>query len=1133
MKKRVEERGVALLFALGMLTLLLVTGMAFVANALSARKVAANNSARTQARMFAQSALNRVVASIMMYQYQVQKGVGEFPENFDCVQSYGKVDTGSGTAVEVKDGLRTADPDTSLMTLPEDNTVVAKNIARQFNQTLASDDWDGSWVYFYNSCDTADVDRKIIGRAAWKVVSHSPQILAPVFLSGHLPTDGTPNWYPSNYRMGREIDEVFSQYSNSIFANITTKVPANSDKFQMQNYEAVFNALGISDNVQKRWIEKWFVPDTESEDSLSDPTEIVPEVYSYRTGGKNVQLLRFNISEILKDDLSKYGSGITTTSDSWYARFGINSTSGDVKGNNEAFLNDKFTIDSPKAAMDDEFDYKLEANERPSLPFLRRIGNVDDDKPTFSSVADWRKQIAANFNDYCDADSVPTSDVSAKEWMNDLTFGTDGKPLNQPKFTGNEKTPYIYELGFNMAIHPGTDTAVNSSKTGIEFEELTGTGVFEKSPYIWLTTDAIVKLANIYPFNPTGFDEFTAGVDLGKIEVDFKPTHISLNFTYELDGVPTSVELKQKEIPESMAFSTGKISIDGKEYGTLKLTTAADQLKNTDGKNTYPLLISEENSMIAHKAKRATLNGNLSFKLDEDVLKDLVTIPVGAKLTKFTLTVDAVEISRVSVQVNRVYLSGKQTAVPATEIGLDYVRAFANAVEWKADTASGIATAKIPLQEGTNIPGILIGGVRNYDPRQNLNSGDWYQKLDVFAVLNCIKRKNDTTVAKVLPELHNVMSVDNDGKGLVNQATSFDSGKDAANLLFRPYPETGDDALRDLERTAEPGWTDAEAGADATKHISTAFIRNAPMMSPWEIGFIHRGVRWQTINIRTACDPENNSNAITLSGHAPHDNKWDMAGTGYEKGDGAILDQIKMTDKCATYGKINVNRLRKNDPMFEQNKDANNIPLDEHIARALFTNISCGQTVNNLYLISKRNGDGDFDVTQTANGTKITTFSGFDTLTASRSAHTSRAQFVDWAAGKLETAFGSCTPDDTDAAQEEIIGKVVNLICAENTSPSQVQVVVVAQAIRDVAGMQFRKVSDTSKYSGTGVSADSASDNIKKECDFGKFDYAQSSGGYEENIYFDEITGEVKMLVTIERNINTGRMVIRRIDYLE
>ena len=1131
MRKRVEERGVALLFALGMLTLLLVTGMAFVANALSARKVAANNSARTQARMFAQSALNRVIASIMMYQYQVQKSVGEFPENFDCIQSYGKVNTGSADE-EVIDGLRTSVNDVSLLTLPEDDTVVAKSIARQFNQTLASSDWDGNWVYFYNSCDTTDADRKIIGRAAWKVVSHSPQILAPVFLSGHLPTDGTPDWYPSNYRLGREIDEIFSGYTNSIFSQIITSVPASSNKIVMQNYDAINNALGITDNTQKRWIEKWFVPDTESDNSLADPTGIVPEVYSYRVGGgKTIQLLRFNISEILKDDLTEY-SGMNANSDPWYARFGINSTAAAVNGNNEAFLNDKFTIDSPKAAMDDEFDYKLDAGERPSLPFLRRIGNKDADKPTFTSVIDWRKQIAANFNDYCDADSVPTSDVAADTWINDLTLDDAGNPTGQPKYTGNEKTPYIYELGFNMAIHPGTGSAADASRSGFELGDSTGTGDFTKTPDIWLTTDAIVKLANIYPFDTTGFEDFSAGVDLGKIEVDFKPVRMNINFTYEVDGLPTTLDLKDKVIPEGMAFNTAKLYVDGKNYGTLKLKAAADEIKNTDGTKAYPVMIKNE---TGSSPKHATLDGNISFKLNETILKDLATLPDGAKLTKFTITVTAVEIHRVAVKVNRVYLAGKISALNKV-YGLDYVRAFDNSVEWKVNTANAIMPVALPVQEDTTkVPGFLVGGIRNYDPRQNLNSGDWYQKLDVYAVDSAIKKNGDSlTVNQILPGLNNVMSISSGGAGEVNKATGYDPDKAAADLLFRPYPEIGEDALRDMERAAEPGWLVAADVVDATKHVSTAFIRNAPMMSPWEIGFIHRGVRWQTLNIKNACDPDDNSKAITLAGHAPHVDKWDKSGTGYEKGDGAILDQIKMTDKCVTYGKINVNRLRKNDPMFEQNKDANNILLDEHIARALFTNIKYGQTVYNLYEVSTRKDNGDFDVTKSVNGSSISTFSGFDTLTATRSAHTSRAQFVDWAAGKLETAFGSCVPDDTDAAQEEVIGKVINLICAENTSPSQVQVMVVAQAIRDVAGIQFRRVSDTGKYSGvTGVTADAASGNITKTCDFGKFDYAPSSDGYEGNIYFDEITGEVKMLVTIERNISTGRMVIRRIDYLE
>lgn len=60
MKKRKKDfrgqRGIALLFALGMLSLLLILGLAFVTNALVAQKVAQNNSSRSQAKMLAQSA---------------------------------------------------------------------------------------------------------------------------------------------------------------------------------------------------------------------------------------------------------------------------------------------------------------------------------------------------------------------------------------------------------------------------------------------------------------------------------------------------------------------------------------------------------------------------------------------------------------------------------------------------------------------------------------------------------------------------------------------------------------------------------------------------------------------------------------------------------------------------------------------------------------------------------------------------------------------------------------------------------------------------------------------------------------------------------------------------------------------
>ena len=248
----------------------------------------------------------------------------------------------------------------------------------------------------------------------------------------------------------------------------------------------------------------------------------------------------------------------------------------------------------------------------------------------------------------------------------------------------------------------------------------------------------------------------------------------------------------------------------------------------------------------------------------------------------------------------------------------------------------------------------------------------------------------------------------------------------------------------------------------------------------------------------------NSTSAFTLSG-----TKYGDANGAF--GDAAILDQIKMTDLCATYGKINVNRLRQNDELFNKEGEA----LERHIANALFNGVRVGEDINLFYDNSTRNGD----LPNANNGTSTILGNlddnNFNNLTKIRDPHTSRAHFIGWAAGqdkKLEDAFGAVEPAETDAAREEIIGKTVNLLCAETSSPTQIKVVVVAQVIRDAAGLQFRKKADGS--------------DISKNCEFGQFDY-------DNNIYFDEIIGEVKMLVTIERDINTGRMTIRRTDYLE
>ena len=253
------ENGVALIFALGLLSLLMVVGLAFISNATLARKVAQNNSSRTQARMFALSAINRAMASMMVYNQVVEDKGNGFVASFNDIYSY------SGTSGN-DDKLIEANVKDSVMYLPEDDSVIAVETAKKFNKKFSSaadngTKFKGNWVNFY--VKDADNTKRVVGRAAWQVVSTSPQILAPVFLSGyHAPYGEKGSWLPRNNRWGREIDEVYLDTSNTTAFKI-----ANADSFEdgvYKTYDSLYTVipgfLNLEPNMnldrQKRWFEQ-------------------------------------------------------------------------------------------------------------------------------------------------------------------------------------------------------------------------------------------------------------------------------------------------------------------------------------------------------------------------------------------------------------------------------------------------------------------------------------------------------------------------------------------------------------------------------------------------------------------------------------------------------------------------------------------------------------------------------------------------------------------------------------------------------------------------------------------------------------------------------------------------------------
>ena len=145
----------------------------------------------------------------------------------------------------------------------------------------------------------------------------------------------------------------------------------------------------------------------------------------------------------------------------------------------------------------------------------------------------------------------------------------------------------------------------------------------------------------------------------------------------------------------------------------------------------------------------------------------------------------------------------------------------------------------------------------------------------------------------------------------------------------------------------------------------------------------------------------------------------------------------------------------------------------------------------------------------------------------------SRAALLGWEpGGKVFFDGYGLYPDtdehypNTDAAREELIGKTANLMTVSALPQRTIQAVVVAQTIKDVG----RDGSSGSQLPMFRLKEDGKTMVEKKDTKLNRFDYVKDG---DEFIYFDEITGEVKLLVTFLWDSFTGRLRIRQIEYLD
>ena len=1107
-----RQKGVALLFALGILSLILVMGVAFLGNALISQKIAFNSQEANSAKLVARNAVDRALAHLTLFNLTQARDHATYYAS-DASSVFSRT---NGTALTVNGTSQTAGSNAAAISHDMLSSVGNYDSKLTVEKKYGTPWYDGAssaakWIYVHKNGvesngypDPLNTANPIVARYAYQVLPQTSKSRISLFgvtsgvtgIAGTTPAATNPR-IPHTHRWGVDIDELVIPGLNNMFMTYwgTGENFALTPQYEFDNFinllagsSAPNPFQGTSEIIEnrKRWLRNIFV---------EGKGRVAREAY---TDGQN-WYPRFNLGARIGD------------TDAWYSRFlrndetdSVLEASGSAPKNGDEILNRLAAVPINNAIhkFDDskirDIDYvKQNGHSGIGLPFLRAIGDSSE-KGAWESVEKWRKQIAANLNDYCDADSIPTSDVAADKWK-DLVDKID----DLPKFTGNEQTPYINELAFGFKMSDGKITAE------------TGKCDFEAK----FTPEIIAELIRVYKSTPGisntqlhGFIK-SLGVTL-KVTVSGTATG---SYKKSVDGVETTVT-----VPE---FNLNDLLIEGSDISYSEFKNKIFDIPFDTAPESGPYW--GKNFQFTDAADVISVKASLYQKLREGSGTTDHEVSFTVNPTKIK-----VEISKVSFNLGNLVLTA--TVDGKENVGIDFVRFINPPGDSETfSVASGKAKEYTSMMDLSKDGIFHVGVMQAIDPRQNLNA--------VF-------QRNGTSVSTSLKSSDWLLSKDASLQFTADEsawkwddfATRVTGG--GVNTCSNPSaPKYADDSSMtaqndcDTEETQDPAWL----GDDPKQHISTAVIRNAPMRSPWELGFIHRGIPFQTINLKKAGGIDGEETLEDIAHQRENFASWSVeSGTKYIFGDAGILDQIKMTEFNKSYGKVDMSALSvtanptwwiaaQNEQIFNYNR---------YIFKALFEKIR----------------------TQTAADFLVES-AGTDTV-PSRPVHPQR----DWygtviddnpvaddfsmnniPSVKLRSKVfnnslmqGLFVVGNNDAAKEERIGKIVNLIEAESCSlPNVFKIVVVAQTIRDLSGNIGRVDSSSDET----VLADDVS-GLGRNAEFGRFD-ALIRTNPDSSLYFDEILSECRMLVTVEKihyletvgtaKVPRARLRVKQIEYLD
>jgi hypothetical protein len=447
------------------------------------------------------------------------------------------------------------------------------------------------------------------------------------------------------------------------------------------------------------------------------------------------------------------------------------------------------------------------------------------------------------------------------------------------------------------------------------------------------------------------------------------------------------------------------------------------------------------------------------------------------------------------------------------------------------------------------------------DPRQNLKPGDWCIAETVAAGMNGTEKiAPDTATADA-------------GKSLVWTPGAKNRFRDSSNNLvfIDPYNNETD---RDSETVDDPAYNKTTGARLSTAYIRQKSTATSPDgITPWDLGFIHRGYAWQTLNLKEYDRNKANKyvagtpNRIPGGGAYTDPTPDDPVGDTEEGGDANILDQIKIGN-ATTAQKININSSYT-DPTTNKNI----------VLQALLDKIIIGSPPSSPATIGTA---PVFPATLPKIGTQINVNEVpvvghfMDAVTLISSAIMARDKSLDYItrAGvanamytlddvappnnlrrALSQAF--CGIQDTDAKQEELIGKFINL-CDVGGKVEYFTVIILAQTIKDVGGPSTgtgiaisKKDNNGNVYKFDGVTnngpvkpdgsrvlpVDNHGSSVLPKAKLGTLDTIckTNADGSKTYIYADEVVAEqkVKLFVWRDTSVTPAKSKIISIEYIQ